>query len=116
MRMPIAGLALLLLAACSSGSDDARGEGGEADSSAMIEGPFPKTITGALGYSFPHEDGSGDIELGLLEHDHAAFILSSSVYAAKGLEEEDDVDVTLTISPLPAERCAPEVRQCFKGE
>lgn len=116
MRMTIAILALTLLAACSGRSGDAGGDAAEADSGAMIEGPFPKTITGNLGYSFPHEDGSGDIELGLLEHDHAAFILTSAAYDAKGLDEEDEAELTLTITPLPAARCSPDAKQCFQAE
>lgn len=113
-------LAALLLAACSGGGDGAADAGDEAAAGGEavaggIDGPFPKTVTGTIGYSFPVEDGSGDIELGLLEFDRAEILVSDSTYASKGMDEED-AEVTLSLTPLPKEKCGEEAVQCFRGE
>jgi hypothetical protein len=112
-----AALLAVMLSACSGGGE-AAGDGGQAGGESVaggIDGPFPKTVTGTVGYSFPLEDDSGDIELGLLEFDHAEILVSDAVYAAKGMDEED-AEVTLSLTPLPKARCGDEAVQCFRGE
>ena len=78
-----------------------------------ISGPYPKTIKGTIGYSFPLEDGSGNIKLGLLAYDRVAIIVSTETYDAKGMEA-DDAEVTLTIEPTASKHCDKD-EQCFKG-
>lgn len=104
-------LAMALLVGCSKEpSEDSSASGSEAEG--VISGPFPKTIRGTIGSSYPLEDGTGRIILFLLEYDHAAVIVSSETYDAKGMEE-DDVEVSLTIEPVSSDEC--EAEQCFKG-
>jgi hypothetical protein len=81
--------------------------------SAEITGPFPKTIRGTIGHSYPLEDGSGNIFLGLLEYENAGIIVSSSTFESKGMTE-DDAEVSLSIEPLGSGQCG-EAAQCFKG-
>jgi hypothetical protein len=107
-------LAMLMLAACSGGSGES-GDDAPAAAAGGLEGPFPKTVSGTIGYSLPVENGGGDIELGLLEYDNVQIIVSDSVYTAKGMDE-DDAEVTLSLTPLPAGRCSDKAMQCFKGE
>jgi hypothetical protein len=112
----IIALALLCvgLVACSGGTEDAAASG-EAAAPGKLEGPYPKTVTGTIGYSFPLEDGSGDIELGLFEYDDAEIIVTEAVYTAKGMDEED-AEVTLSVTPIDLARCGEGAKQCFKGE
>jgi hypothetical protein len=99
-------LAAAALAGCSQEPPD--------DSSAdgKISGPFPKTVSGTIGSSYPLEDGSGRVILWLLEYDNAAIIVSAETYDAKGMEE-DDAEVSLTVEPISSEEC--DADQCFKG-
>jgi len=101
----------LVFTACSE--DSSSGSSGSPTMAEEITGPFPKTVEGTIGYSFPLEDGTGRVKLGLLEYDHAAILVSAETYDSKGMQE-DDAEVSLTLEPLPVEQCG-EVRQCFKG-
>lgn len=105
-------LVILLLSGCSSEPSEESAVGGK-KVDGQIAGPFPKTITGTIGYSYPLEDGSGRIKLGLLAYDDAEIIISADTYDAKGMNE-DDVEVSLTIEPIASEQCGDE-KQCFKG-
>ena len=97
-------------AAAASGADAESVEGG-------IDGPYPKTVTGTIAYSFPLEDDSGEIKLALLEYEEAAIIVSDATYDAKGMDSEDDVEVTLTVTPIDDERCGEgDELQCFEGK
>lgn len=108
-----------VLAAC--GGDASAPADGGSDAGAVsvaggIEGPFPKAVTGTVAYSFPLDDDSGEVKLALLEYEEAAILVSDATYDAKGLDTEDDVEVTLTVTPLPVERCGEgDELQCFEG-
>lgn len=104
------------LSACSKEApENAPGEARSAMEAARAEitGPFPKTMRGTIGHSYPLGDGSGNIFLGLLEYENAGIIISSSTFASKGLTE-DDAEVSLRIAPIASGPCG-EVAQCFKG-
>ena len=115
MRSVSIGVVLLAgaaLAACGGGL------GGTEDSTESsrptIPGPFPAKVRGTIGYSFPLEDGSGRIKLGLLEYDRAAILISMATYEAKGLGDEDDPEVALTVEPTSSSECDAD-EQCLKG-
>ncbi len=107
-KYPCGVLVAAMLAACSGGGSDAEGEAGGG-----IGGPFPKTIEGTIGYSYPLEDGSGRVLLGLLEYDNAVIIVSAETYDAKGMEEED-AEFSLDVEPLSGKECG-DAEQCFRG-
>ena len=103
-------LVIALLAGCSKEApENPSTDGGEGG----ISGPFPKTVRGTIGFSYPLDDGSGRIKLDLLEYGGAAIIVSSDTYDAKGMDE-DDVEVSLSIEPISPEECGNK-GQCFKG-
>jgi hypothetical protein len=104
--------ALVLLAGCSGGGSDA--DDSSAAAAKGITGPFPQTVQGTIGSSYPLEDGSGLIRLDLLEYEHASILVTEATYQAKGMEE-DDAEVTLSVEPLPKEKCGDDAEQCFKG-
>jgi hypothetical protein len=93
----------------------------EADADAVsvaggIDGPFPKAVTGTVAYSYPLDDDSGEVKLALLEYEEAAILISGATYDAKGMDTEDDVEVTLTVTPVDVERCGEgDELQCFEG-
>jgi hypothetical protein len=103
---------MVVLAGCSQEPPDSPSiAGGEVKGE--ISGPFPKTVRGTIGSSYPLDDGTGRIHLSLLEYENAAIIVSTETYNAKGMEE-DDAEVSLTIEPISSEQCGDE-GQCFKG-
>ncbi|HEX4869773.1 MAG TPA: hypothetical protein VFV15_03495 [Moraxellaceae bacterium] len=105
MTRPLFALALLpLLAACSRTPEVAEG---------TVPGPFPKSVTGTIGSSYPVGEDGGPIKLSLLEFDKTAIIVSAATYEAKGMQE-DDAEITLTVEPLPAEQCG-DAAQCLRG-
>lgn len=108
-------LAVAMIAACSKEAPESSSveEVDSADVESGISGPFPKTIRGTVGSSYPLEDGSGHIYLSLLEYDNAAIIVSTETYDAKGMEE-DDAEVSLQIEPMSSDQCG-DVEQCFRG-
>ena len=114
-KFVIMGLALALAACGGNGADSDAAAGDEA-ATGGIPGPYPATVTGSVAYSFPLEDDSGTIKLGLYEYEGAAILVSESTYDAKGMDSEDDVEVTLSVSPVPVERCGGEEPQCFEGK
>lgn len=78
-----------------------------------LAGPYPRTVRGTIGSSYPLEDDSGRIKLLLLEYDNAAILVSAQTYDEKGMEA-DDAEVSLMIEPLPKEQCG-DAAKCFKG-
>ena len=109
-------LVVAVLSACSKEAPvntSTESDDGDEGVAGEISGPFPKTIRGTIGYSYPLEDGSGNIHLGLLEYDSAGIIVSSETYDAKGMDE-DDAEVSLSIEPISSEQCG-DVAQCFRG-
>ena len=106
-------LAGAALAACGgeSGADAAEAS---AESRPTIPGPFPAKVRGTISYSFPLEDGSDRIKLGLLEYDSAAILISTATYDAQGLDEEDEPEVALTVEPTTSSECDAD-EQCLKG-
>lgn len=112
-RISICIVVLAALAACGGESDNGPADGSE-DLGPTVPGPFPAKVSGTLSYSFPLEDGTGRIKLGLLEYDRAAILISQQTYDAKGLGEEDDPEVHLTVEPTSGAACEPE-EQCLKG-
>jgi hypothetical protein len=105
-------LLMVVLAGCSKEPpDNASAGGGEVKGE--ISGPFPKTVRGTIGSSYPLDDGTGRVHLSLLEYENAAIIVSTETYDEKGMEE-DDAEVTLTIEPISSEQCG-DAGQCFKG-
>lgn len=99
---------VVLLAGCTKkGAETPAGE-------SRLNGPYPTTVRGTIGYSYPLEDDSGRIKLGLLEYENAAIIVSAQTYDEKGMEA-DDAEVSLMIEPLPKDACGGEEAQCFKG-
>jgi len=109
-------LVLAVLSACSKEAPEGSSAGSEPVEEGVegaINGPFPKTIRGTIGHSYPLEDESGNIYLGLLEYESAGIIVSPETYDAKGMAE-DDAEVSLSIEPTSPEQCG-DVAQCFKG-
>ena len=109
--LPCLALSAALAACGGDSSGDTQGDSGE---SQTIPGPFPAKVRGTIGYSFPLEDGSGRIKLGLLEYERAAILISGRTYDAQGLDEEDDPEVGLTVKPTRSEHCDAE-GQCLEG-
>ena len=110
MRKCLSGLiALLALTGCSK---ETPGDAAE-DAGEMIIGPFPKTIRGTIGYSYPLEEG-GPIKFDLLEYRDATFIISAADYDSKSGIDEDDAEISVTIEPISAEECGGEGR-CYKA-
>lgn len=105
-------VAIALLTACSQEQTEDYAAGNE-EGKGEISGPFPKTVQGTIGYSYPLEDGSGKIKLGLLEFEGAAIIVSGETYDAKGMDK-DDAEVSLTIEPLTSDQCSND-EPCFTG-
>jgi hypothetical protein len=103
-------IVLAALSGCSGGSS---GDPPYGNAGAKIGGPYPKTITGTIGYSYPLAEG-GPIKFDLLEYNGATFIISGADYDAKSGVNEDDAEISVTIEPLPAEECGGE-GQCFKA-
>lgn len=99
----------LVASACSDAEPEAAGavEGG-------VAGPFPATVRGTVDSSWPMEDGSGRIQLLLLEYPAAGFLVSEATYDRKGMDEEE-AEITLTVNPLPAEACGESALQCLEG-
>ena len=101
--------ATLLASACSDtgpGATDAV-EGG-------VAGPFPATVRGTIDSSWPMDDGSGRIQLLLLEYPAAGFLVSEATYDQKGMDEEE-AEITLSVKPLPAADCGESALQCLEG-
>ena len=110
MRKCLSGvIALLALTGCSKETPG----GAPEDAVEMISGPFPKTIRGTIGYSYPLEEG-GPIKFDLLEYRDATFIISAADYDSKSGIDEDDAEISVTIEPLPAEECGGE-GPCYKA-
>lgn len=108
---------LLILAALSSCSGETPGDApsaqGAGESGGAISGPFPKTIRGTIGYSYPLQEG-GPIKFDLLEHPGATFIISGADYDAKSGIDEDDAEISVTIEPISADQCGGD-GQCFRA-
>jgi len=108
---------IALAVACAGCARDRAPVAGNVDDdgqrSEIVPGPFPVQVTGTIGYSFPLEDGSGRIKLGLLEYDRAAIVVSAASYDEHGMDEED-AEVTLTVEPLASDQCRAE-EQCLAG-
>ena len=114
MKRQLPGFATcVLLSACGAGpggdSADSGGEGAK-----RVAGPFPAQVHGTIGYSFPLEDGSGRIKLGLLEYGAAAILVAGEVYDSKRLDEEDDPEADFTVTPIESPHCYAE-EQCLEG-
>jgi hypothetical protein len=108
----LSGLVVLLaLVSCSSERPGGADEADEAG--ATIAGPFPKTIRGTIGYSYPLEEG-GPIKFDLLEYRDATFIISAADYESKSGIDEDDAEISVTIEPIAPEECGGE-GQCFSA-
>ena len=102
-----------MLAAC---GNEPASEPATTDATGGIPGPYPATVSGGVAYSFPLENDSGTIKLGLYEYEGAAILVSTATYDAKGLDSEDDVEVTLSVTPLDRARCGGDEPQCFEGK
>lgn len=113
-RLAIVFLAMAVTACGGSEADADSASGTEA--ARGIPGPYPATVTGSIAYSLPLEDDDATIRLGLYEYEGAAILISAATYDAKGLDEGDDVEVTLSVTPVPVERCGGEEPQCFEGK
>ena len=109
MRKCLGLIALLALTGCSK---ETPGDAAE-DAGEMISGPFPKTIRGTIGYSYPLEEG-GPIKFDLLEYRDATFIISAADYDSKSGIDEDDAEISVTIEPVSAEECGGE-GPCYKA-
>jgi hypothetical protein len=104
---------LAALAGCSrEPSNEPAGDEDESEGE-EISGPYPKTIRGAIGYSYPLEEG-GPIKFNLLEYRNATFIISGADYDAKEGIHEDDAEISVTIEPIAPEECGGE-GQCFRA-
>jgi hypothetical protein len=107
-------VAIAAIAGCSGGQSGAVAEGADAENGVeQISGPFPKTIRGTIGYSYPLEEG-GPIKFDLLEYPGATFIISGADYDAKSGIEEDDAEIAVTIQPIATEECGDD-GQCFRA-
>jgi hypothetical protein len=102
-------IVMMAMTGCSSGTPD----GADEAEGATISGPFPKTIRGTIGYSYPLEDG-GPIKFDLLEYRDATFIISAADYDSKSGIDEDDAEISVTIEPIASEECGGE-GQCFRA-
>ena len=103
-------IVLTALTGCSGGSS---GDSSGDETGGTISGPYPKTISGTIGYSYPLAEG-GPIKFDLLEYNGATFVISGADYDAKSGIHEDDAEISVTIEPLPAEECGGD-GQCFKA-
>jgi len=104
---------LAALAGCSrEPSGELAGDGDESEGE-EISGPYPKTIRGTIGYSYPLEEG-GPIKFDLLEYRNATFIISGADYDAKEGIHEDDAEISVTIEPISPDECDGE-GQCFRA-
>jgi hypothetical protein len=108
-RLPVLGICALLSACGAADSTDPAADGAE-----RVAGPFPARVHGTIGYSFPLEDGSRRIKLGLLEYGGAAIIVAGDVYDAKKLDDEDEPEVDFTVSPIESPHCDAD-EQCLEG-
>jgi hypothetical protein len=104
-------MVLAALTGCSSGAPGGADEGEEAG--ATISGPFPRTIRGTIGYSYPLVEG-GPIKFDLLEYRDATFIISAADYDSRSGIDEDDAEISVTIEPIAPEECGGE-GQCFSA-
>jgi hypothetical protein len=107
-------VAITAIAGCSgeqsaTTEDPAAAEGGVE----QISGPFPKTIRGTIGYSYPVEEG-GPIKFDLIEYPGATFVIGGTDYDAKSGIDEDDAEISVTIEPISSEECGGE-GQCFRA-
>lgn len=115
--IPTAILASLLVMALGACGDEATADAsGDATSQGGIPGPYPATVSGGVAYSYPLDDDGGTIKLGLYEYEGAAILVSAATYDAKGLDDEDDPEVTLVVTPVDKARCGGEEPQCFEGK
>ena len=105
---------MLALSLCACGGDEPASPAG-ASARGGIPGPYPATVSGGIAYSYPLEDDSGTIKLGLYEYEGAAILVSAATWDAKGLDEEDDPEVTLEVTPIDRARCGGDEPQCFEG-
>ena len=104
-------IALVALVGCAGEKPDGAEETEQA--AATISGPFPKTIRGTIGYSYPLEEG-GPIKFDLLEYRDATFIISAADYDSKSGVDEDDAEISVTIEPIAPEECGGE-GLCFSA-
>jgi hypothetical protein len=106
---------LVVITALSGCSKEPTGElAGENVDGGKISGPFPKTIRGTIGYSYPLDEERGPIKFDLLEHPGATFIISVADYDAKEGIHEDDAEISVTVEPIAPKECGGE-GQCFRA-
>ncbi len=85
------------LAGCSREPSGELAGGGDVESGVEeISGPFPKTVRGTIGYSYPLDDEGGPVKFDLLEYGGATFIISAADYDAKDGIHEDDAEISVT--------------------